>query len=84
MAPSPDRRADCGAATWLSRWCRAEELPSRRAVIVAVGPPDRRVVAATRCAALVPAADRRAVHVATTSADAQALGVWWMDAESDG
>ena len=84
MSPSRDHRADFDAAALISQRSPADESSSRRAVIVAVGPPDRRVVAATRCAARIPGADHRAVHVATDPADAQALGLWWMDAEPDG
>jgi hypothetical protein len=81
---SRDGRADFDVAAALSQWSDPDEPPSRRSVIVAVGSPDRRVVAATRCAARVPAAEHRALHVATNPADAHALGLWWMDLEPDG
>jgi len=41
----------------LSPWC------GRRTVLVAIGTVDRRAVEAMRYAALVPAQDRRAIHV---------------------
>ena len=80
---SRDDRADFDVAAALSQWSDPEESPRRRAVIVAVGPPDRRVVVASRCAARVPADEHRAVHVATNPDDAKALGLWWMDVEPD-
>jgi hypothetical protein len=56
----------------------------QRAVIVAVGSPDRRTMAALECASWIDADVRRAVHVATDSDDVDALGTWWMDVQPFG
>jgi hypothetical protein len=54
------------------------ELLARRAVLVPVGTFDHRAVAGVRTAALVPAAERRAVHAAVDPTTAEALALRWM------
>ncbi len=51
----------------------------RRALVVAVGPSELEAALVARYAALIPARDRRAVHVAVDAQAAHRLGLAWMD-----
>jgi hypothetical protein len=55
--------------------------PERRVVLIPVGTFDRRTALAARYARLVPARERRAVHVAVDPTVAHAVGIEWMRAE---
>src|SRR5262245_19895291 len=57
---------------------------TERAVIVAVGAPDQRAAASVHSASCLPAARRRAVHVAMSERRVEALGSWWMGVEPAG
>jgi hypothetical protein len=50
-----------------------------RVVLVAVGALDRRAMCAADYARLLPADDRRAIHVDVDRDDTQALGVAWLE-----
>ena len=63
---------------------RFEQRPGPRCVIVTVGEPDRRVLAATSSASRIPAEVHRAVHVASGAASVERLGLWWMEREPGG
>jgi hypothetical protein len=61
-----------------------ERSPARRVVLVPVSACDRRAVVAARYAGLIPADDRRAVHVAVDAAGAARVGLEWMRAQPAG
>jgi hypothetical protein len=61
-----------------------DQFPGRRVVLVPVRRLDRPAAVAARQAHLVPADERRAVHVAIDGAQAERLGREWTDARPAG
>jgi hypothetical protein len=66
--------------TWWSEPRGREPLCASRTVIVPVGAFDRRAAVAIGYSELIPAAERRAMHVAVEDSIAERVGLAWMEA----